>query len=145
MALNKILLAVDDSADSRKAAELVLDLAQNQKVNVVILHVSSEVPAALGDSNDSEDAKKHFADIIGQKGKATVEFYQGVLCRLGIQSTVRIAAGDTAEEIVRCAQTEKCDLIVMGATGRGGLAEMFLGSVSHDVVKKSTLPVLLAR
>lgn len=145
MALQKILLAVDDSKDSEKAAMLVLDLAQNSKLDVVILHVCNDIPTAINDSNDSEDARKQFESLISEEAGKIVDFYKEIMGRMGIQATIRLTPGDIAEEIVKCAQAEKRDLIVMGATGRTGLAGAILGSISMKVIKESTLPILLAR
>lgn len=145
MALNKILLAVDGSKDSEKAAMLVLDLAQNARIDVVILHVCNDTPMSINDSNDSEDARKYFDSVITDEARKLVAFYKEIMGRFGIQNTVHLTPGDIAEEIVKYADNEKCDLIVMGTKGRTGLVGVLMGSISEKVLKKSHLPLLLAR
>jgi nucleotide-binding universal stress UspA family protein len=49
------------------------------------------------------------------------------------------------EAIVEHAAKERCDLIVMGSHGRSGLASLFLGSETRDVLSHSKVPVLLVR
>lgn len=49
------------------------------------------------------------------------------------------------EAIVEHAKTNGCDLLVMGSHGRGGFASLFLGSEAQEVVKHTTLPVLIVR
>jgi nucleotide-binding universal stress UspA family protein len=50
--------------------------------------------------------------------------------------------GDAGEEIVRTAEKEGIDLIVMGTHGRKGLDRTLFGSVAGFVVKHSSVPVL---
>jgi len=59
--------------------------------------------------------------------------------------THHIDVGHAAETIVRFARERSFDIIVMGTHGRGGLLEILLGSVAHDVLKQSTIPVLLVK
>jgi nucleotide-binding universal stress UspA family protein len=47
------------------------------------------------------------------------------------------------EAIIEYAQKKGCDLIVMGSHGRSGLASLFLGSETDDVLKHTKLPVLV--
>jgi len=56
-----------------------------------------------------------------------------------------IRAGDPAEAILQAALEFNIDLIAMGAHGRTGVAEGFLGSVAEAVERGSQLPVLLCR
>ena len=49
------------------------------------------------------------------------------------------------EAIVAHAAEQHCDLLVMGSHGRSGLASLFLGSETHDVLKHTTVPVLVVR
>ena len=47
------------------------------------------------------------------------------------------------EAIIEYAEKNGCDLIVMGSHGRSGLASLFLGSETDDVLKHTKLPVLV--
>jgi nucleotide-binding universal stress UspA family protein len=53
--------------------------------------------------------------------------------------------GETTSEILRVAEEEGCDLIVMGTKGRTGLARMLLGSVAETVLRQAPCPVLTVR
>lgn len=53
--------------------------------------------------------------------------------------------GDPAQRIVRQAQADHCDLIVMGAHGRGAREGLLMGSVSRAVLASCSVPVLLLR
>lgn len=50
-----------------------------------------------------------------------------------------------AEAIVRFAETNACDLIVMASHGRRGIRKILLGSQTAEVLVKTTIPVLVIR
>lgn len=60
-----------------------------------------------------------------------------------VRTSTRI--GDPREEILDLARTIGADLIVIGSRGRGGMAELLLGSVSSPVVKQSSISTLVVR
>lgn len=63
---------------------------------------------------------------------------------IDVDVDVRIPYGHPVEEILRVASQDEDDtLIVMGSQGRGFLAQVFLGSVSHHVVRIAPVPILL--
>ena len=53
----------------------------------------------------------------------------------------RLITGDPASAIVRLAEAEQADLIVMGTHGRTGLKRMLMGSVAEAVVRRAPCPV----
>ena len=55
----------------------------------------------------------------------------------------RVAVGDPGEEIVKTAEKEKIDLVIMGTHGRKGLEHTLFGTVAHYVVIHSKAPVLI--
>jgi nucleotide-binding universal stress UspA family protein len=57
----------------------------------------------------------------------------------------RLLAGDPAEAIIRLAQTEDVDMIVMGTHGRRGLTRLLMGSVAEAVVRAAPCPVLTVK
>jgi nucleotide-binding universal stress UspA family protein len=54
----------------------------------------------------------------------------------------RLLTGDPAAAIVRVADEEHADMIVMGTHGRTGFLRMIMGSVAEVVVRKAACPVL---
>lgn len=58
---------------------------------------------------------------------------------------LEVAFGDPAEEIVRLAEHDRYDLIVMASHGRGALGRWTFGSVADRVVRSSSVPVMIIR
>jgi nucleotide-binding universal stress UspA family protein len=65
--------------------------------------------------------------------------------RVGIRHHAAVGFGDPAEEIIRYAEKEKVDLIVMATHGHTGLARLVFGSVAGRVVASGICPVMLVR
>lgn len=57
--------------------------------------------------------------------------------------TGRVEEGFAAETIIRVAEEENADLIIISATGKSGLHRFILGSVTEEVLKTSEIDVLL--
>jgi universal stress protein A len=57
----------------------------------------------------------------------------------------KLTMGDPASEIVRIAEEEKADMIVLGTHGRTGMSRLLMGSVAEAVVRRSPSPVLVYR
>ena len=62
-----------------------------------------------------------------------------------VSTSFLIWEGDPAESIVDVAQSEGADVIVVGSHGRGGLERALVGSVSDQVIRRATCPVLVVR
>ena len=50
-----------------------------------------------------------------------------------------------ASEILRIAEDDKIDVIVMDSIGKTGLEKFLMGSIAEKVVRNSKLPVLIVR
>jgi nucleotide-binding universal stress UspA family protein len=61
----------------------------------------------------------------------------------GVRYYTRMEDGRTASVINQVADEMNADVIVVGRRGRGGVAELVLGSVSHELVLQSKRPVLV--
>lgn len=63
----------------------------------------------------------------------------------GVAAEGKIVSGEPAESIVAAARELAADLIVMATHGHSEVRHVFMGSVTEDVVRSSSTPVLLVR
>lgn len=56
-----------------------------------------------------------------------------------------VASGDPAHMLVEIAERYNCDAVIMSTHGSGGLRAAMLGSVSHEMVRISPVPVTLVK
>jgi nucleotide-binding universal stress UspA family protein len=73
--------------------------------------------------------------------------FEGTWCKplrdAGVQYRAVMEDGRPASVIAKVADGIDADVIVVGRRGRGGVAELVLGSVSHELVLHSRRPILL--
>ena len=63
----------------------------------------------------------------------------------GILFHKKMFYGNEGPKIVKFAQNQKSDLIVIGSRGMSIIKEMFLGSTSNYVIHKSKTPVVIVK
>lgn len=141
---HKILAATDGSESSLKAARMAVALAARHGAELVVVHiVDEEVVKELSRAlaKDEKEARQAMT-ANGQKYVCEIE-------NLARQSSVTVRGlvehGNPYEAIVKLANREKGDLIVMGKTGRRGLRRALAGSVTRRVIDLAEAPVLVVK
>ena len=124
----KLLVLLDLSEDSEQVAIAGRDMAAHSNASVVALHVVEFVPVEpLG---ESLMPTVQIEDELMNRSRAKLEEF---IARLALTNTTgRVEAGNTKSEILRVAEEEKVDLIVLGSRERHGLA--ILVNFTEDTV-----------
>jgi nucleotide-binding universal stress UspA family protein len=148
MEINRIVVAVDFSAESQSAVEQAMNVARKNGAELVLLHVCG-VPDK---PNDVPDAMRATLNVYEEMLREQLSEVRRQLDELGAQLSgqgveishvVREGFPDSA--IVETARELHADLIVTGSHGRTGFARFLMGSVAERVVRLSEVPVLVAR
>ena len=134
---NHIIVATDGSEPANQAVALAIDLAVKYVAELVVLYVmedisTTRIPVALDSytTMDFFDASKRevLNSIAGQVAdRAVTKAREAGVSRVE-QS---IEAGSPGPVIVAYAEKRNADLIVMGRSGLGRVADLLLGSVSY--------------
>ena len=153
--IKKILYATDLSKNSSYAFLYAIDMAKRHDARVIILHSIEPIrPYMIPEGGtriyellertkeeeretDTEKIKKHLQGFC-QK----VETQFGPPC-LALVSKILVPIGHPVEEILKTADDEGCDMIVLGTHGKGFLRQTFLGSVSSAVLHRTRKPVFI--
>ena len=141
----KILYPTDFSEVAFKALEFVIKLKASGAREVVVLHVNDDrgndaVIRILGESQ--------FNKLKESKMEVTQRKLNGIkkeLVEAGLQVRLRIETGMPVREILRVEDEEDVSVTVIGSHGRSNLEEIFLGSVSEKVIRKSKQPVFVIK
>ncbi len=130
----RILVPTDFSPAAGEALRLAREGFTGAEI--FLLHVLE--PKRLADALSSP---VHSTDEAKAQGQKLLERLN-MLAQAGEERLVEI--GGPAETILARAAAWEADLIVMGTHGRTGLANLLMGSVAENVVRRATLPVLIA-
>jgi len=161
----KILYATDLSETAVHSFSYAVSLANMYGAGMTILHVLAEFPGEefitnmINSDTWQEIKRRHYSEardqLIGKKRdhvaiKEVLEAFSEEAKTDGedqafVTDEILIKNGDPAEIIVQTAKEQKCDLIVMGTHGHGGIADVLIGSTAKRVVRHSTIPVLVIR
>ncbi|MEO6798698.1 MAG: universal stress protein [Rhodanobacter sp.] len=141
-----ILLPIDGSELSLRAAKVGIELAQTCGARVYALHV---VPAFQAINYISEAAAASEPAYTEQAMGLATEYLAQVQ-RLAEEAGVKYSGGydiaERAHEIILQTASEKhCDLVVMASHGRRGLSRLLLGSETQKVLLQVDVPVLVCR
>ena len=144
--IKKILFATDLSENSAFAYYYAVHMAKRDEAKIVIFHAIEPLPSMMITFEDfvykvaqdriktvKEQLQKFSQKVDARMGTTSVEFVSNILVRMG----------DPVEEILKAADEEGCDVIVLGTHAKGILEQTVLGSVSSSVLLRTRKPVFV--
>ncbi len=141
----KVLFCTDFSKNSDYAFEFALGFTKRNKGLLYILHVIPGNPhlAFTEKYITREDSEKIQKGIVEEDLEIKYKEHYLKKMQNGIEFEIVTKIGREYEEIIKFAEREKIDLIVLGTHGRTGLKHVFSGSVAENVIRHSTSPVFV--
>ena len=144
----RILVATDGSALSKKAVKHAISLAASTGASVIALKVVPRYPVSFFDGGATlsvetvSEAEKKWVTNAEVQLESVVKEAQSA----GVKAKTAVVKSDLiAESIISAARKHKADLVVMASHGRKGLKRILLGSEALAVLTHSTVPVLILR
>jgi nucleotide-binding universal stress UspA family protein len=135
----KVLVPIDDSEHSKKAVERALELAEKQGAEITIMTVT---PVAA----DFLDEMRNVQDKLTVEYQKWLDRAKEVFDAKGIKVATILEEGLVpGNNIIRRAEDDKFDRIIMGSTGRSGLARILMGSTAAKVVANAPCEVTIVR
>jgi nucleotide-binding universal stress UspA family protein len=140
MNLKRIVVGLDGSAEAASALEWAADLASLGGAEITAVTVFDAGPfmawgigpVYLPDFAQLRAGLRH-----------DLNAWCAPLRSRGIAHDAVLREGSAAMELLKEADAQPTDLIVLGTRGRGGFGELLLGSVAHHVTQHSKHPVLV--
>ncbi|SFR61321.1 universal stress protein [Halogeometricum limi] len=142
MMYQRILVPTDGSAGSARVLEHAIGLAAVHGATVYALYVVNTGSFA---GLPMESSWEGLDEMLREDAEAAIADVCDVAAESNVPVETCIVEGTPSREIVRFAEREDCDLVVMGTHGRGGIDRLLLGSVAEKVVRASKVPVLTVR
>ena len=160
----KILVPYDTSKPSEIALEHAITIAKmsaiytNNTSGVIVLHVVQEmpVPTTFGinlfkskQTGDMITLEQYLKDITLEIKKDAENMLEEKIEKYrnneNVSLEVQVLIGNPSDQIIKFANGERIELIIMGNTGLGGFSKIVSGSVAKNVSEKANCPVMLVR
>jgi nucleotide-binding universal stress UspA family protein len=138
----KLLVGVDGSDASKRAVEWCAEHAAQLDAEVVAVH-AIDLPvlvAPMGSGFSLPEFKPADRDELQ---RIVTEEWCAPLTAASVAFRVVLKDSEPALAIIQAAKTENADLVVTGRRGRGGFAELLLGSTSHALSHHLHRPLLI--
>ncbi|AQQ54788.1 universal stress protein [Planococcus lenghuensis] len=137
-----ILVGYDGSDWSKKALEAAVKLASEEprsKINIVtaVPPVTLYYPAISSYETVSQESHAKAEEMLTEARELVGE--------PDLIGEVKMLEGNPPQQIIRYAENNETDLIIVGSRGLGNIKELFLGSTSHNVTQKAHCPVLIVK
>ena len=145
MALTTIVVGCDLSQGSDVALDRAIQLAEQHRAKIIVVH-------AQADDAPIEHVNNEMLKQLGEVTAAVrvVEARElasrlATIEKRGLAADVISRVGPPAEVLIAAAAEHKAELIVVGTHGRTGLARILIGSQATEVIRISTIDVLVCR
>jgi nucleotide-binding universal stress UspA family protein len=144
IAIKKILFATDFSECAKAAQNYAAAFAEQFHADLHVLHVLPDVALMVPEAGTSFSLPQNYMlDMKNEAQRSIDMLFPDAKQREAVVRNVRM--GNPFLEIVKYAEENQIDLIVIGTHGRGALMHLLMGSVAEKVVRKAGCPVLTVR
>jgi nucleotide-binding universal stress UspA family protein len=149
--INKILLAMDGSESSFRALKYAIHLAKVEDAEIMLLHVLENVKqggviglrARYGDIKIVKAFLKYSEEIAKRWIEKAKEEARNNDVKL--KTEIILDQSSKAQEIVKYAEKNKADVIILGTRGLTRFKKLIVGSVANAILSNAKCPVLIVR
>jgi nucleotide-binding universal stress UspA family protein len=139
----KILVPIDGSENSMRALEHGLALSLKLKSKLTILYIIDVPPFVYV---QSQQVVNSVMESLEKEAKSVLESGKSQSKKHGVEpETAFLEGSDIASIIIDYSEKNNFDAIVIGSRGHGKVKTVLLGSVSHNVLHNSKIPVLIIK
>lgn len=135
----KILIPLDGSRNAERAIEWLEHYSKVADAEAVLVRV---VEGAFQPHMGSGGLA---AQLLRREAREYLDGWESRLRKRGVAVTTLLAAGAVAVAILRAAEVEGCDLIVMTTQGGSKVARWLVGGTTERVMRRAAIPVLIAQ
>ncbi len=144
MGYKNILIGYDGSDPSMKALKKGIELAKILNSNLHIVGVVRPFQFAAIDFILPEEIEAYEKEEISKEKKFLKEALE-IAKESGITAVTKVLEGEPAEELMSYADSNGCDLIIVGHRGAGGFKRLILGTTAGNLVKYANQSVLVVK
>lgn len=139
--MNHLIVPTDFSNNAWNAAQMAAQIAAGAGATLHLLHITFDLqnPLIL-----NEETRETYNDGRFEALGETLTERKDQLQKAFPELTIRhkLLTGNTEDTILKYAQNQEADMIVMGTQGDTGVKKVIVGSVTVSMIMQSTIPVL---
>lgn len=140
--MKKIVLPVDFSESTTTLLDHAVDFAKTVNAEIALIHIAaSDIGFVIGDMGF-----QYFPEVEENEIKYELKELKRLEDEVkskGVACTHILKQGVPGDTILEYANEINADYIVLGSHGRSGMYDVFIGSLTKELTKKSTIPVLV--
>lgn len=141
---NRILVGCDFSADANLALEYGLAMAQEYQSDLYIVHVL-ETPRYRDIPKSVQDAREQIRKSLHKQLKEQLEALVPEEAYNWCKPKTRLLSGVAHEELVKFANVQDIDLIIIGVRGHSLVESLFVGATTERIIRKAGCSVMSVR
>lgn len=154
--MKKILIAVDDTKGTKELFNVCMEMCACVRPETTVLcyveklegrSLMDDVLLSVSEMSTLKKALEgtEYQEALDKKAQAVLDYYRKLLEGKGFSGIKPvIRKGHPAEEILKTAEEEGVDMIMIGSRG-ARTSQLFMGSVSREVVNHAQTPVLVVK
>src|SRR4029078_7933118 len=136
-----LLVAVDPSEATERVLAAAAQVAHFTAAHAYLVHVVPDGLAFTGYEAGPESVRQSVASELREEHR-TLQTYSQALRERGLNVTALLVQGYTVDMLLREADGLDATLMVCGSHGRGAMYDLLIGSVSEQLIRRSTRPGL---
>ena len=142
----RIIVPLDGSRLSAEAIPYAIEVGKRFDSEIIVVRVIlPDESSIISPAKSMEDnASMKDVDNVFNVKRYLMNWAQSLKTQ-GVKVSYEVTIGTPAKAIVELAQAQQASLIVMMSHGRGGFKRAIMGSVADEILRGSTVPVLIIR
>jgi nucleotide-binding universal stress UspA family protein len=142
---SKILVPLDGSQRAEAILPHVAELARSFSAEVLLVQVIEPLPQVTTPGVPVPSLPIADIDVLTAAAETYLAGIKDQLCQQDLRVRLLVPYGQVVDQIIAAAAQEEADLIAIASHGRGGLAQLFYGSVASALLQRSDRPLLMVR
>ncbi|WP_428243148.1 universal stress protein [Gynuella sp.] len=151
--IKTILYASDLGNHTRPAIRTAAAIAVSHQAKIIYLHVLEPITNTARSLVSSYISEKEINERLQQNKEEMTEYMQKRIAKFHdeelseeenqLETMVMVKIGTIEEEILKVAEEQGADMIVMGSRTHSGVGQFMMGSSANKIVHTSSIPVLV--
>lgn len=133
-----ILAGVDESDSALAAVRVAADMAMRYDARLTLVHAFGPIPRYLGPELYDEAATRAISH-----GEQLLQAARSAIP--DVPARTDLLEGPVADALLRVAEVQSADLLVIGSRGLGEISGLALGSVGHKLIQRAPMAVMIVK